>query len=191
MVEIEEVACAPSRGDVYAQLRACEQRIEEVQEEIKALESALKHRVLRQEERSSKTSTARAPPLQKRYSTRSRLALDDLDHIGSRLDALEEAAKAALAEVAAAVAQEQPIDPAVRDTLAQVYGDTTRLVSSGGALLSVADDVPTQPLDGISTTELDSGKGDARTARKAHVNRAEALAERVRAAIALIDKRRA
>jgi len=128
------------------------------------------------------------PPLQKHYSTRSQLALDDLAHSGARLEALEAAAKEALAEVAVGVATGTGIAPQVRDILAQVFGDTTRLVSSGGALLSVSDDVPSQPLDGVSTAELESGKRDAQVERKAHVQRAEALADRVQAAIALIDK---
>ena len=125
--------------------------------------------------------------LKKWYSVRSQQVLDELTLIRARLDSLTSITAEAEAEVYAA---KGVINPAVRDLLAQVYGDVTQLVSSGGTLLSTGEGTMTEALDSISTMALRSGQDDARAERKALVKQAEALAERIMLAIGLIDNRR-
>ena len=217
MVVIEEVdevvlARAPAPGDAARAGRPCDpplrieewpseakaamkNRMEQLRSEIIEIERKLEHArrkkkkgVQRQPERDVNEPSETTPPvLQKWYSVKSQQVLDELTLIRDRLDSLTSVTAEAEAEVYAA---KGAINPAVRDLLAQVYGDVTRLVSSGGALLSTGEDATTEPLDSISTMALRSGQDVARAERKALVKRAEALAERVMSAIGLIDDQR-
>ena len=63
---------------------------------------------------------------------------------------------------------------AARSSLAQLYGDATRLVERG--------------LDSIQTVDLVSGRQDAREARKALVGRLEDLALRAKSQLGRCDK---
>lgn len=178
-------------------------RIETVQREIQELETRIRQRKqgctasgravpsIPADAPSASASGKSAPPkLNKWYSMKSQLAINELDQVRQRLDTLGTTVKAAEDEIAVAKAGgDGQIDPALRDLLAQVHGDTMRLLSSGGPLLTTGD-APTPPLDAITTSELESGRVDARAERKALVLRAEALSERVQAAITSIDEHR-
>ena len=130
-----------------------------------------------------------APPLQKRYSVKSQAAMTDLELIEARLLSLEKASAEAERELRAAYFQPEQLDPALRDQLAQLYGDVTALVSSGSAGTK-ENPVGTVPLDGFVTGELNSAQGDAREKRKGLVGRAEALAARIKTQVARCDKLR-
>jgi hypothetical protein len=129
------------------------------------------------------------PPLQKRYSVKSQAAMNDLELIEARLLSLEKGSAEAERELRAAYFQPEQLDPALRDQLAQLYGDVTALVSSGSAGTK-ENPVGTVPLDGFVTGELNSAQGDAREKRKALVGRAEALAARIKTQVARCDKLR-
>ena len=129
------------------------------------------------------------PPLQKRYSVKSQAAMDDLELIEARLLSLEKGSAEAERELRAAYFQPEQLDPALRDQLAQLYGDVTALVSSGSAGTK-ENPVGTVPLDGFVTGELNSAQSDAREKRKALVGRAEALAARIKTQVARCDKLR-
>jgi hypothetical protein len=129
------------------------------------------------------------PPLQKRYSVKSQAAMDDLELIEARLLSLEKGSAEAERELRAAYFQPEQLDPALRDQLAQLYGDVTALVSSGSAGTK-ENPVGTVPLDGFVTGELNSAQGDAKAKRKALVGRAEALAARIKTQVARCDKLR-
>ena len=137
----------------------------------------------------SAAAAAVAPPLQKRYSVKSQAAMDDLELIEARLLSLEKGSAEAERELRAAYFQPEQLDPALRDQLAQLYGDVTALVSSGSAGTK-ENPVGTVPLDGFVTGELNSAQGDAREKRKALVGRAEALAARIKTQVARCDKLR-
>ena len=160
-----------------------DRKIEKIQQEIKEIEAKVReHQATRK-----KPGKKQAPPgLKKFYSMRSKMALDDLNHVRNGLETLSQAASEVLAEVEAAAKEGRSVDAAVRDVLAQLHGDCMRLVSTGGALLSTGAEATT-PLDAIHTGELESGKDDARAERKVLVNRAEALASKVEALIGKID----
>ena len=129
------------------------------------------------------------PPLQKRYSVKSQAAMNDLELIEARLLSLEKGSAEAERELRAAYFQPEQLDPALRDQLAQLYGDVTALVSSGSAGTK-ENPVGTVPLDGFVTGELKSAQSDAREKRKALVGRAEALAARIKTQVARCDKLR-
>ena len=137
----------------------------------------------------SAAAAAVAPPLQKRYSVKSQAAMTDLELIEARLLSLEKASAEAERELRAAYFQPEQLDPALRDQLAQLYGDVTALVSSGSAGTK-ENPVGTVPLDGFVTGELNSAQGDAREKRKGLVGRAEALAARIKTQVARCDKLR-
>ena len=137
----------------------------------------------------SAAAAAVAPPLQKRYSVKSQAAMTDLELIEARLLSLEKGSAEAERELRAAYFQPEQLDPALRDQLAQLYGDVTALVSSGSAGTK-ENPVGTVPLDGFVTGELNSAQGDAREKRKALVGRAEALAARIKTQVARCDKLR-
>ena len=137
----------------------------------------------------SAAAAAVAPPLQKRYSVKSQAAMTDLELIEARLLSLEKASAEAERELRAAYFQPEQLDPALRDQLAQLYGDVTALVSSGSAGTK-ENPVGTVPLDGFVTGELKSAQSDAREKRKALVGRAEALAARIKTQVARCDKLR-
>jgi len=101
------------------------------------------------------------PPLQKRYSVKSQAAMTDLELIEARLLSLEKASAEAERELRAAYFQPEQLDPALRDQLAQLYGDVTALVSSGSAGTK-ENPVGTVPLDGFLTGELNSAQSDAK-----------------------------
>lgn len=85
----------------------------------------------------------------------------------------------------------RPLLQALRSELAQVHGDCTKLLSTGGALVTVgAPPLPHAPaaLDGISTGELVSGQQNARAKRKALVGRAQALSSRIEDQVQHIDQ---
>lgn len=212
--EVEEVvlARAPAPGDAARAGRPCEpplrteqwpseakaamrNRMEQLSSEIMEIERKLEHVKQKKNkgtQRSPKhdvneSSQATPPVLQKWYSVKSQQVLDELSLVREHLDSLTSVAAEAETEVYAA---KGAINPAVRDLLAQIYGDVTRLVSSGGALLSTGEDSTAAPLDSISTVALRSGQDVARAERKALVKRAEALAERVKSTIGLFDDQR-
>ena len=137
----------------------------------------------------SAAAAAVAPPLQKRYSVKSQAAMTDLELIEARLLSLEKGSAEAERELRAAYFQPEQLDPALRDQLAQLYGDVTALVSSGSAGTK-ENPVGTVPLDGFLTGELNSAQRDAREKRKALVGRAEALAARIKTQVARCDKLR-
>ena len=137
----------------------------------------------------SAAAAAVAPPLQKRYSVKSQAAMTDLELIEARLLSLEKASAEAERELRAAYFQPEQLDPALRDQLAQLYGDVTALVSSGSAGTK-ENPVGTVPLDGFLTGELNSAQSDAKAKRKALVGRAEALAARIKTQVARCDKLR-
>ena len=73
--------------------------------------------------------------------------------------------EAAERELRAAYFQPEQLDPALREQLAQLYGDVTALVSSGSAGTK-ENPVGTVPLDGFVTGELSSAQRNSASESK-------------------------
>ena len=170
-------------GQLEREIRVLEKKLARVRREKSKTKSMPKNAVLQEELRQrpdqpatpeqleeaeeplSAEAALRAPPVTRNSSLEAQH--EELKTIRARLDSLTSLTVEAEAEIYAAVAQRKAIKPALRDVLAQVYNDVTPLMSSGVAVLS-------------------TGAAEG----KALVRRSEALAERVKCAIELIDETR-
>ena len=99
-------------------------------------------------------------------SANSQAALNELAAISDEAGRLQGRSETAEAQLRLAERYGEELDRSLRSSLAQLYGDATRLVERG--------------LDSIQTVDLVSGRQDAREARKALVGRLEDLALRAK-----------
>ena len=114
------------------------------------------------------------PPVHRRYSADSQAALNELAAISDEAGRLQGLSEKAEAQLRLAERYGEELDRSLRSSLAQLYGDATRLVERG--------------LDSIQTVDLVSGRQDAREARKALVGRLEDLAMRAKSQLERCDK---
>ena len=87
---------------------------------------------------------AAAPTVQRSYSAQSQMAIDDLAVVSDEAARLQRTSEQAEVQLRLAERFGEPVDPALRNQLGQLYGDATKLVERG--------------LDGINTADLVSGQ---------------------------------
>jgi len=121
----------------------------------------------------------RKPQLSRRLSARSEQVVLELELVKTQLAKLRALASEASLLLDSMEAGRLPLQPSVRNTLAQLYGDCNRILSIGGRLLSVAaneDALSIRAHDDFNTSDIVSARGMARSTRKTLVDEAEALA---------------
>ena len=82
--------------------------------------------------------------MQRSYSAQSQMAIDDLAVVSDEAARLQRTSEQAEVQLRLAERFGEPVDPALRNQLGQLYGDATKLVERG--------------LDGINTADLVSGQ---------------------------------
>lgn len=155
-----------------AQLREVEQRAAKTEWDIVELEQR-RRQLAEMREVAPAPAAAAPPPVHRRYSAESQVAMDDLATLSQHARRLQLASEQSEAELQRAE-RVGAADPALRNELSQLYGDATALVDRG--------------LDGIATADLVSGKGDARKVRKELVSLVEGLATRAKQQVERYDR---
>ena len=116
-----------------------------------------------------------AARLQRQYSVRSQVTVDTLEQL--ELEVLEMQTLQAEAENTLSSTPGDQLDPALRNSLAQLHGNANKLLATR--------------IDAILTSELVSGRDDARAKRKALIKVVEELIEKVEGLVKQFDKARA
>mmetsp|Transcript_73910 Transcript_73910/g.123444 ORF Transcript_73910/g.123444 Transcript_73910/m.123444 type:complete len:269 (-) Transcript_73910:474-1280(-) len=134
----------------------------------------------------------REPPLlTRRFSARSEQVVRELEVVASQLSKLELLADEAGRLLDRMEAGAMPLQPSLRNTLAQLHGDCARLLSIGGRLLSAADESGAAPnvraLDAFTTGDIASAREAVRSNRKVLVQAAETLSSRLASQVKRYD----